>query len=85
MILTVHVKPNSKETGVVGWRDGQTLILKLKSPATEGRADRELINFLAKYLKLPKSQVIIKRGHSSRAKHIELPDAVDLGLINTAA
>lgn len=83
MILTVHVKPNSKETGIVGWRDGQTLILKLKSPAKEGRANRELIDFLAKHLKLPKSYITIKRGHSSRVKHIQLPDGIDLRMINS--
>ncbi len=74
MILTVHVKPNSKETSIVGWRDGQTLILKLKSPAIEGKANRELIEFLSKRLVVPKSLILLKRGQGSRVKHIELPD-----------
>jgi uncharacterized protein len=78
MILTVHVKPNSKETSIVGWRDGQTLILKLKSPAIEGKANRELIEFLSKHLKVPKTHILLKRGQGSRVKHIELPDATSL-------
>lgn len=78
MILTVHVKPNAKKTGFRSWMDSSTVVIDLNAPPIDGRANLELINFLAKQLKIAKSLIILKRGHSSRVKHIELPDNVDL-------
>ncbi|MFH1611485.1 MAG: DUF167 domain-containing protein [Patescibacteria group bacterium] len=79
MILTVHVKPNAKKTGFRSWIDSSTVVIDLNAPPVDGKANVELINFLAKQLKLSKSAVILKRGHSSRVKHIELPNGTDLG------
>lgn len=78
MILTVHAKPGAKLSKVKSWIDSSTIIIELKAPPIDGKANIELIDFLAKQLKLSKSQVILKRGHSSRVKHIELPDSSDL-------
>ncbi|HAL49879.1 MAG: hypothetical protein UU40_C0005G0029 [Candidatus Uhrbacteria bacterium GW2011_GWD2_41_121] len=77
MILTVHVKPNAKKTGFRSWMDSSTVVIDLCAPPVDGKANVELINFLAKQLKLAKSLVILKRGHSSRVKHIQLPDKTD--------
>ncbi|MGL6140503.1 MAG: DUF167 domain-containing protein, partial [Planktothrix sp.] len=43
-------------------------------PPVEGKANQELIKFLAKHLGIPKSQIIIKSGLSSRHKFVEVPD-----------
>ena len=79
MILTVHIKPNAKTSKVKAWLDSGTIKIDIAAPAVDGKANRSLIEFLAKQLCIAKSLVIIKRGHSSRVKHVELPDSVDLG------
>jgi uncharacterized protein (TIGR00251 family) len=72
-ILKVQVKPNTKQQKIKEQADG-SLTIYLKSPPVDGKANQELIKLLAKYYGIPKSQVLIKSGSSSRNKLIELPD-----------
>jgi hypothetical protein len=78
VILGVQVKPNAHETRVVGWVDERTLLLAVAAPPTEGRANDAVVRFLAGALGLPRSAVTLKRGASSRVKHVELPDGTSL-------
>lgn len=78
MILTIHVKPNARETRVRAWRDAQTVMIDVKAMPIDGKANQELIKFLSKKLGIAKSLVVIKRGQGSRVKHIQLPDGVSL-------
>lgn len=72
-ILQIKVKPNSKQQILQTEPDG-SLTVHLKSPPVEGKANQELIQFLAKYFKVSKSEIKIKSGLSSRYKRVELPD-----------
>ncbi|MGB3534263.1 MAG: DUF167 domain-containing protein [Microcoleaceae cyanobacterium] len=72
-LLKVQVKPKTKQQKILVQPDG-SLIVYLKSPPIEGKANQELIKLLAKQYHIPKSQIIIKSGLSSRYKLIELPD-----------
>ncbi len=78
MILVVHVKLNVKQTRVVSKLDDHTFVIALRSPATEGRANKELVGFLSDKLGLPKTFINLKRGHNSRVKHLELPHGLDV-------
>lgn len=78
MILTVHVKPNAKTTKVVGQLDDRTFVVALHAPATEGKANEELIQFLHDNLRIPKTFIVLRRGHNSRIKHIEVPDGTSM-------
>jgi uncharacterized protein len=78
MILTVHIKPNAKNSQVRAWLDSGTVKIDIAAPAVDGKANRALIDFLAKQLGVAKSLVTIKRGQSSRVKHVELPDSTKL-------
>ncbi len=71
MKITVKVKPNSKEQNIIRNKDG-SLLVRLKSPPVDGKANQELINILAKEFKVKKSQIKIKYGSSSRQKLIEI-------------
>ncbi len=85
MILVVHVKPNVKQTQVVSRLDDHTFVIALRAPATEGKANVELVNFLADKLNLPKTFIKLKRGHYSRVKHLKIPANTNLlRLVNTA-
>jgi uncharacterized protein (TIGR00251 family) len=71
-ILKIKVKPNSHKQNIQEEPDG-SLIISLKSPPVDGKANEELIKLLAKRFDLPKSQITIKLGASSKNKLIELP------------
>jgi uncharacterized protein YggU (UPF0235/DUF167 family) len=49
------------------------LLVKLNAPPVDGKANTELISFLAKALACPKGQITLLRGTSSRQKALELP------------
>ncbi|NJK70481.1 MAG: DUF167 domain-containing protein [Microcoleus sp. SU_5_3] len=72
-ILTVKVKPNSKQQSIQKQPDG-SLIVHLKSPPIDGKANQELIVLLAKKFNLSKSSIAIKSGFSSRNKLVEIPN-----------
>jgi hypothetical protein len=67
----VKVKPNSKKQNIEEAADGG-LTVHLKSPPVNGKANKELIELLAKKFDVPKSQIRIKSGLSSRTKLIEI-------------
>ncbi|WP_138498837.1 DUF167 domain-containing protein [Nostoc sp. PA-18-2419] len=67
----VKVKPNSKQQKITEQRDG-SLIVYLKSPPVDGKANEELIKLLAKKFGVAKSDITIKSGLSSRQKLIEI-------------
>ncbi|MCM0588988.1 MAG: DUF167 domain-containing protein [Gloeotrichia echinulata IR180] len=67
----VKVKPNSKQQKIAEQSDG-SLIVHLKSPPVDGKANEELIKLLAENFDVPKSDIRIKSGLSSRQKLVEI-------------
>ena len=78
--LAVRVTPNAKKSEFAGWTADEkgrpVLLVKLNAPPVDGKANTELIRFLAEALGCPKSQVTLLRGTSSRQKTVELPAVV---------
>ncbi len=72
MKVRVRVKPNSKKVGVE--EKGEFLLVRVKSPPTEGKANRELIEVLSDYFGVPKSRIRIVSGQSSRNKLVEIEE-----------
>ena len=70
MRVKVRVKPGAKQVKVE--ESGDTLIVWVRSPAREGKANGELIEVLAEYFSVPKSRVKIVRGHRGRDKLVEV-------------
>jgi len=73
MLLTVQAQPNAKTTKLVEWVTEDTIKIKIGAPAKEGRANNELIDWLAKRLELAKSTLELVHGQSSRMKLIKVP------------
>jgi len=71
MIVYAKIKPNQKRPGIEEKDDG-SLVVRLKSPAIEGRANEELMEVLAKRYGVPKSRIRIKSGFSAKTKLIEI-------------
>ncbi|HWR50206.1 MAG TPA: DUF167 domain-containing protein, partial [Bryobacteraceae bacterium] len=61
MLVSVRVKPNSKQPRVEAGPDGG-LTAFLKSPPVEGKANEELVMRVAAHYGVPKSRVRIKSG-----------------------
>ncbi|MGD9819580.1 MAG: DUF167 domain-containing protein [Desulfomonilaceae bacterium] len=65
--IRVKVTPNSSQ-GSISYKDGEALIVKLKSPPVDGKANNELVRILSKKLRISQSAVQITRGFNSREK-----------------
>lgn len=65
--ITCRVTPRSGRTAIRGVRNG-ALCVALAAPPVEGRANDALIEFLAKSLSLPRSNISIIRGEKGRDK-----------------
>ncbi|MCW1892387.1 MAG: DUF167 domain-containing protein [Candidatus Uhrbacteria bacterium] len=71
MRLTIHVKPNAKTTEIVS-RSGSEWTIRLHAPPIEGKANEELIRFLAESFDIPKSRVTLLKGAASKTKIVEI-------------
>ncbi len=47
--------------------------IRIKAPAVEGAANKELVKFLSKSFKVSKSDIIFKTGQNSKIKIVEFP------------
>jgi len=71
MDIIVKVIPNSGQTEVVEEEDNY-LKIKLKASPIKGKANAELIKFLAKKFQISKSQVEIIKGLTSKKKLVRI-------------
>ena len=67
--IKVKVLPRSSKNQIIG-QEGDLFKVKLTSPPVEGKANKALIEFLAKKLGIPKAHMQIKSGKSSKLKSI---------------
>jgi uncharacterized protein (TIGR00251 family) len=72
-ILKLHVVPGSRQTVVAGLHGGR-LKVKVASPPEKGRANQELLEFLARSLKVSLQDVHLTSGATSRAKVVAVHD-----------
>jgi len=70
MKIEVKVKSNSKTEEVSQVRD--SLMVKVKQPPKEGRANQAVIRLLAQHFGVPQSQVTILSGLRNKNKTIEV-------------
>ncbi len=75
--LTIHlyVQPGAKKTEIVGLYDNE-LKIRLNTPPIEGRANKELLKYIAELFNVPVRQVILKRGDKSRHKIVSVIGSV---------
>lgn len=77
MILIVRVIPNSSRNEIIGWM-GDALKIKIAAPPVDGKANKELLKFLAKNFQIPITSIRLVSGETSKKKKLELPDGIDL-------
>ena len=72
-LLKLHVVPGSRKTAVAGLH-GDRLKVKVAAPPEKGRANEELLEFLAQVLQVPRRVVQLTSGAASRAKVVAVHD-----------
>jgi uncharacterized protein (TIGR00251 family) len=70
-LIQIKVKPNSRASLLERKEDG-TWVAQIKSPPVDGKANKELLELVAKHFGCSKSDVSIKTGGSSRTKLIQV-------------
>ena len=69
-LLNLRVSPGAKRTSIEGPYGEGALKLRVAAPPADGKANAEVERFLAKLLGVPRSDVAVIRGASSRDKAI---------------
>jgi uncharacterized protein len=67
--LRVKAVPNASRTELAGEQDGR-LVIRLTASPVEGRANKLLITFVAKLLRIPSSSIVILHGQTSKEKTV---------------
>lgn len=69
--LKIHLQPNAKRNEICGVYD-DAIKVAITTPPIEGKANIALIKFLSKEFNIPKSNIKITKGLTSRNKIIEI-------------
>lgn len=70
--VDVLVQPRASRSRIAGWHDGR-LKVQLTAPPVDGEANEALLHFLSKVLGVPRRDVTLLRGETSRRKTVRLP------------
>lgn len=71
IVLAIYVQPKASRNRLLGVH-GEELKLAITAPPVDGKANKAVIAFLARFFKLSKADVVITSGHQSRHKQCQL-------------
>lgn len=71
LLLQIYVQPGAKTEGFSGLHGGRVKI-RIKAPATDNLANKQVVAFLAAFFGISKSKVELVRGEKSRNKDVLL-------------
>mgnify|MGYP002623920059 FL=1 len=74
--LDLQTTPNAPRSQIVGWVNGR-LKVKVKAPAVEGKANAELLRFLAECFGVRPAAVTLVRGETARLKTVRIEGITD--------
>jgi uncharacterized protein (TIGR00251 family) len=69
--LAVLAAPRASRTEITGVAEGR-LRVRLAAPPVEGEANHELVRYLARTLRVPRSAVAVTAGGGGRRKTVEV-------------
>ena len=79
--ISIRVTPRSAKPGIGGWRPGadgrEELEVRAAAAPADGAANAAVVRLLAKALDLPRSDIDIVGGMTSRHKRISVPLELD--------
>ena len=68
IIINLKISPNASKNEII--KNGDEIKIKLTAQPIEGKANKALIEFLSKELKIPKPSIIILKGETSKDKPV---------------
>ncbi|UPT77823.1 DUF167 domain-containing protein [Sulfurovum sp. XGS-02] len=71
--LRIKAQPNASKNEFCEVYDNDAIKIRIKAPAVEGAANKELVKFLAKSFKVSKSDILFKTGQHSKIKIVAFP------------
>jgi uncharacterized protein len=69
--ICLYVQPGASKTQIAGIHDGLTKV-RVAAPPVDGAANKALVEFVAKRLRIPKVRVRVVSGLTSRRKVLEI-------------
>lgn len=71
LILECHLQPKASKDEFAGLH-GERVKIRLTAPPVDGKANAQLLAFLASVFAVSKSQVILESGQQSRQKRVRI-------------
>lgn len=71
VVIEVTARPGASRRGAIGVT-ADRLVVGVNSPPEKGKANDELIEYLAREMRVPRSALMIVRGETSRRKTIRI-------------
>ena len=68
IIVNLRISPNAKKNEII--KDGDIIKVKITALPIDGKANKALVEFLAKNFKIPKTSIEILKGETSKEKTI---------------
>ncbi len=69
VLLLIRAKPRAKRAGLLGLREG-ALVVGVTAPPERGKANRAVLEVLARALRVPPSDLEIVQGETHREKRV---------------
>ncbi|MFQ5510386.1 MAG: DUF167 domain-containing protein [Candidatus Krumholzibacteriia bacterium] len=82
LAIRVRLQPRASRDEIVGWDETGRLQVRVTAPPVDEGANRELIKLLAKFLHVPRTELIITSGVHSRTKRITAPRSCENRLLS---
>jgi uncharacterized protein (TIGR00251 family) len=71
--LCIKAQPSASKSEFCEAYGEDAIKVRIKAPAVEGAANKELVKFLAKSFKVSKSDILFKTGQHSKIKIVAFP------------
>lgn len=73
VLLRIKAQPGASRSEFVGLYGDEAIKVRIAAAAVEGAANKELLKFLSKAFKIPKSSIQLKSGETAKIKMLEFP------------
>jgi len=77
--MRIKAQPSASRSEFAGLYDENSIKVRIKAPAVEGAANKELVRFLSKQFKVAKSDIVFRSGALSKIKVVEFPFSEKFG------
>ncbi len=72
--IAIRVVPGASKNEIAEVLEDGTLRIRLTAPPVEGKANKALVDFLSKWLDIPRSKIAIVAGENRRDKLVSIID-----------